>query len=196
MKRTHHAEYLLRGAFFPESSCAELPERSTEAALRAMPDSAYGFRLYDRVQQAATLEDGRTIEHTEEVDKSGMFYPGGERLDRAAVERTSDARAVRAAGEAVDMPARAERRCEMGASIYWQAVKGREIAANTPSSLLSILERLGLSDGAKRTDLLALRAAAAALVGQDDADGSNAGALAELADAVEQHGAIRIWAEY
>ena len=84
----------------------------------------------------------------------------------------------------------------MGASIYWQAVKGREIAANTPSSLLSILERLGLSDGAKRTDLLALRAAAAALVGQDDADGSNAGALAELADAVEQHGAIRIWAEY
>ena len=77
METTSHAEYFYPGALVAETETKLLSERSVEAAVQALPEGAYGFRLVDRVTQTATLEDGNTIDHVEWQNKSAMYYPGG-----------------------------------------------------------------------------------------------------------------------
>ena len=83
----------------------------------------------------------------------------------------------------------------MSATILYQAVKGRALSIGAPSSFLAMLGRVlqrdppwVLADG---TDALRLRIAADIT---DDAEWH--AALERLVDAIEEHGTIRVWAEY
>lgn len=82
----------------------------------------------------------------------------------------------------------------MGATIYYQAVKGKALSVGAPSSLLSKLREAFHADGEIRlTDgdyytLIGLRA------GIDSTDAKES--LGELAKAVREHGEVRVWAEY
>ena len=79
----------------------------------------------------------------------------------------------------------------MGASIYWQSVKGRCITPKLRSKFLETLERVGyglpcvLDDSAITT----LRA-----IGATELD--FAAACADLIDGIVKHGRVRVWAEY
>lgn len=82
----------------------------------------------------------------------------------------------------------------MGATIYYQPVKGKRLQVGAPSSLLSKLREAFHAEGEIRlTDwdyhtLIGLRA------GIDSTDAKEA--LDELAKAVMEHSEVRVWAEY
>lgn len=83
----------------------------------------------------------------------------------------------------------------MSATILYQPVKGKSLSIGAPSSFLALLERV--FGGSARDFVLAeddvggLRTAAAATE-----DREYRKALEELAEAVEKHGAVRVWAVY
>lgn len=77
----------------------------------------------------------------------------------------------------------------MGASLYWQAVKGRSLDAPAPSRFVSIVLS-GSSDMIfDGEDYDYLRRIAAA-------DETLRPAVEEIIEAVEKHGIVRVWADY
>ena len=82
----------------------------------------------------------------------------------------------------------------MSASIYYQPVKGKRLSMGGRSSFLSLLRRVTLSDEPWELDggwTLQLTGAAHATE-----DAEHRAALVEIIEAIEKHGAIRVWAEY
>ena len=87
MKIIHAVEYFYPGAFFAESDTKTLKNYDEDEALKKMPQNAFAFQLFDRVEQTATLENGSTFTHKDEKNRSGKFYPQGKKMSLADVER-------------------------------------------------------------------------------------------------------------
>jgi hypothetical protein len=80
----------------------------------------------------------------------------------------------------------------MGASIYYQPVSGKHLPMGGRQSFLDFMRRvLGGDYPWLVTDANLLRVAA-----RITDDPEHRAALEEIADAVELHGEVRVWAEY
>jgi hypothetical protein len=86
-KLTTYVEYLHPGSFVAETSGKEVPNRNPQREAAEAPESAYGFRYYDRFSDTAKL-DGAEVELTSKsLRRSKIYYIGGEVLTVADVER-------------------------------------------------------------------------------------------------------------
>ena len=81
----------------------------------------------------------------------------------------------------------------MSASIYYQPIKGTLLPMGAQQSFLAMLRRLFNNDTVTlyEDDLVRLNAAMLAIE-----NGEHKDALQTLVDAVEKHGAVRVWPEY
>lgn len=82
----------------------------------------------------------------------------------------------------------------MGASIYYQAVKGKALELYAPQHFLKILRNITGSDGNWELDDYWINHLRGAMSNEED-ERTKQG-LDELIEAIEKHGSIRIWAEY
>ena len=81
----------------------------------------------------------------------------------------------------------------MSASIFYQPINGKRLTVSTPSSFLAALER-AFGQGPwqlNQSHYSTLRGLAA---GMDDEEKRRA--IEDITDAIQQHDAIRVWAEY
>lgn len=81
----------------------------------------------------------------------------------------------------------------MSASIYYQAVKGKNLSVGAKSSFLAAIERAfgGVPCVLSEHDVLKLQGLAAAFDSEDQR-----AAVQELIEAIEKHASVRVWAEY
>lgn len=82
----------------------------------------------------------------------------------------------------------------MGATIYYQPVKGKALSIGAPSAFLGVLTRAFGGDGARiltERDVPKLEGLAAAIEAEDQR-----AAIMELIDALHHHEEVRVWPEY
>ncbi len=85
MKRIHKVMFFYPGSLFPETEAQRVRSRDPKKTI--VPKTAFGFQFFDVIERKATREDGQELTDREVVDKSGMYYPGGEAFTAAQVKR-------------------------------------------------------------------------------------------------------------
>ncbi len=90
MAFTHHAEYLLPGAFMPEQATRQLERRDPNEAAAAAPHGAYCFKLYDLPTTTAEAPEGFDLRPKRANESKGRYYIGGTVYTLAKVKKMPD----------------------------------------------------------------------------------------------------------
>jgi hypothetical protein len=78
------AEYLYANIMVDDSSVQEIDSFDAQAALKAMPKRAYGFRLF---QRRFTPDEDETVMKSDRLNETGIHYPDGQYWTLAKVKK-------------------------------------------------------------------------------------------------------------